>query len=88
MTDRPCTLCGKAAPEAEFGMRMRNGESVQRSWCRECERESNRIAMRKNRVQDRKRAQAAEARVERLVSELAEALLDWQKRRKKRRTSA
>ena len=35
MTDRPCTLCGKAAPEAEFGMRMRNGESVQRSWCRE-----------------------------------------------------
>lgn len=50
MSDRPCTLCGKAAPEVEFRMRTRpNGRQVRHSWCVTCVRESNKLAERKRR---------------------------------------
>lgn len=79
---KPCTCCGKSAPEVEFGTRLRKGERVQRHWCRGCERESNRLAMRKNRVKVRAELRAAEERVEKLAAELTDALNTWRRKRK------
>ena len=79
---KPCTCCGKSAPEVEFG---RGQTGRQRSWCRTCEREANGMSMRKARLRERETLAAAEARVETLAAQLTVALLEWRELRERRK---
>lgn len=67
---KPCTCCGKSAPEVEFDMKR----GKQHSWCVPCRRDANAISMRKARLREREALAAAQARVERAAEELTAAL--------------
>lgn len=70
MNPKPCTCCGKSAPEVKFDT-VRGKQS---SWCVPCRRDGNALRMRVARLQRREALDAARTRVERAAEELTAAL--------------
>ena len=59
--DRPCTGCGRSAPEVSFGMRKargRFGQPRRKSRCRECESAGSVESRRRSRQREREASES------------------------------